>query len=123
MRPRVLLVRGFARAARSVGLTPAAIAATAAEIEAGLIDARLGGVLIKKRIAIGGRGKRGGLRSVLAYRHGDRMVFLYLFAKNERETISQAEQAALAELGTVYLGLSDAALDGLVAQGVLTEVT
>jgi hypothetical protein len=37
------------------------------EIERGLIDDDLGGHVMKKRVAVGGRGKRGGVRTLLAY--------------------------------------------------------
>lgn len=36
------------------------------EMERGLIDADLGGHVVKKRVAIGGRGKSGGVRTLLA---------------------------------------------------------
>jgi len=42
------------------------------EIQKGLIDARLGGGLIKKRVARSGHGKRGGYRVILASNLGDR---------------------------------------------------
>lgn len=55
--------------------------------ERGLIDADLGGGIIKQRVARPGQGRSGGYRTVLAYRSGDRAVFLYGFAKSERENI------------------------------------
>jgi hypothetical protein len=47
----------------------------------GLIDADLGGHIVKKRVALPGRGKSGGARTLLAYRLGDRAFFVYGFAK------------------------------------------
>ena len=93
-----------------------------AEIEAGLIDARLGGSLLKKRIAKGGRGKRGGFRTFLAYRKHDRLVFLHVFGKNERDNITEQERMALSEIGDEYMRLSPERLDELVADGTLIEV-
>jgi len=92
------------------------------EIEAGLTDARLGGSLLKKRIAKGGRGKSGGLRTIVAYRQHHRLVFLYVFAKNERDNITEQERAALSEIGDAYMRLPPDMLDELVANGTLTEV-
>lgn len=51
------------------------------EIQAGLIDANLGGGLYKKRVAAKGRGKRAGYRTLLAFRFAYRVIFLYGFAK------------------------------------------
>lgn len=42
------------------------------EIEDGLIDANLGGGLIKKRVAIGSSGKSGGERTIIAYKNGEK---------------------------------------------------
>lgn len=114
--------RGFAHAARKEGLTDGALCAVVAEVEAGLIDARLGASLLKKRIRKGGRGKGGGFRSIAAYRQHDRLVFLYLFAKNERENITEQERVALAEIGDEYLRLSPGKVQELLIKGTLVEV-
>jgi hypothetical protein len=118
----VLKNRGFARTARKEGLTDQTLCAAVAEIEAGLIDARLGGPLLKKRIAKGGRGKSGGFRTIVAYRRQDRVVFLYVFGKNERDNITENERLALAEIGDEYMRLAVQQLDELVARGTLIEV-
>lgn len=119
---RVLKNRGFARAADKDGLTDQALRTAVAEIEAGLIDARLGGFLLKKRIRRGGRGKSGGFRTIAAYQRPDRLVFLYLFAKNERDNITEKERTALSEIADQYMRLSVSKLEELVTKGVLTEV-
>jgi hypothetical protein len=119
---RVLANRGFARSARKHGLAGKALLSAVAEIESGLVDARLGGFLLKKRIAIDGRGKSGGLRTILAHRQADRLVFLYLFGKNERDNITDMERTALSELGDEYMRMTTTTRDRLVAGGSLTEV-
>ena len=119
---RVLKTRAFSRAARKEGLTDQTLCAAVAEIEAGLIDARLGGSLLKKRVAKGSRGKSGGFRTIAAYRQHDRLVFLYVFAKNERDNITEQELVALSEIGDEYMRLSLNKLDELVAKGTLIEV-
>ena len=53
--------------------------------ERGLVDADLGGGIIKQRVARTGQGRSGGYRLLIAYRSGDRAVFLYGFGKNERD--------------------------------------
>jgi hypothetical protein len=83
---RVLKNRQFARWAKGERLTDTALCVAVREIERGLLDAKLGGFLMKKRIAKGHRGKSGGLRTILAYRQDDKLVFLFGFAKRERRT-------------------------------------
>ena len=119
---RILMGRGFARTARKLRLTDAALSRAVQEIETGLVDARLGGFLLKKRIGIDGRGKSGGLRSILAHRQADRVVFLYVFGKNERDNITERETLALSELGDEYMRLTADRLNSLVVTGVLVEV-
>lgn len=82
---RVFKTRQFDRWVRKEGVTDPMLWAAVIEMENGLIDADLGGHLVKKRIALPGRGKRGGARSLVAYRLGDCAFFVYGFAKNERE--------------------------------------
>ena len=54
--------RSFARWASRERISSAALIQAVTEMEAGLIDARLGAGLYKKRIGLPGRGKRGGAR-------------------------------------------------------------
>jgi hypothetical protein len=119
---RVLKNRGFLRTARKGGLTDRTLCAAVTEIEARLIDAQLGGPLLKKRLGKGGRGKSGGFRTIAAYRQRDRVMFLYVFGKNERDNITEQERVALSEIGDEYLGLPSEKLDELVAKGTLIEV-
>lgn len=92
------------------------------EIEAGLVDARLGGELVKKRVAGKGKGKRGGYRTIIAVRSGERAVFLHCFAKNEREAITARELTALKRLADEVMGYTDEELDRAVRAGALVEV-
>ena len=56
---------------------------TGAEIN----DAERGGGIIKQRVARPGQGKSGGFRTVIAYRHGVRAIYLFGFAKSERANV------------------------------------
>ena len=64
-------------------------------MEQGLIDARLGGQVVKKRVGLRGRGKRGGARTLVAFRQDDKAFFIYGFAKSERANVSGDELKAL----------------------------
>jgi hypothetical protein len=120
---RALKLRGFARVARKEGVSDRALLRAAQEIDAGLIDARLGGCLVKKRLARTGGGKRGGYRLIVAYRQADRVVCLFLFGKNERDNISIRELHALLLVGEGYVSATADQLTALVAAGELIEVT
>ena len=96
--------------------------AAAAEIENGLVDARLGGFLIKKRVAAPGRGKRGGCRTIAAHRQGNRLVFLHGFCKNEKDNITKKEKLGLKMIGDQYMKFSDAVLARQVSENLIVEI-
>jgi hypothetical protein len=93
-----------------------------ARAERGLVDADLGGNLIKQRVARSGRGRSGGYRTVVAFRASQRSVFLYGFAKSERDNIDDRELADLKKLARHYLGYSDAQIAMAPEQTELREV-
>ena len=119
---RILIAPSFERDLRGSGLSDADLKVAVSEIESGLVDANLGGELLKKRIARPGGGKSGGYRTVLAYRQGERVVFMHLFAKNEKSNVTRSELAALKILAKAYMSLSAAALDEAVFKLALREV-
>ena len=92
---RAMKTKAFARWADDEGLGDEALALAVAEMNRGLIDARLGGHVFKKRIALPGRGKRGSTRTLVAFRQGDKAIFVYGFAKSERANISSKDLRAL----------------------------
>jgi hypothetical protein len=71
--------------------------------ERGLVDADLGGGIIKQRVARRGQGRSGGYRMLIAYRFGNRAVFMYGIAKNERDNIDEDELVTLREIGSTWL--------------------
>ena len=77
----------FASWADDEGLADESLCAAAAEIENGLVNGNLGGFLVKKRVGAPGRGKRGGYRTIVAHRQGDRLFFPHGLPKMRR-TIS-----------------------------------
>lgn len=89
----------------------------------GAIDADLGGGIIKQRVARSGRGRSGGHRMLIAYRAGDRAVFLYAFAKNERENIGADELQTLREIGATWLSADRRRIAHALEAGILQKVT
>ena len=65
------------------------LASAVDELRRGLVDAHLGGGVVKKRVARAGGGKSGGYRTLLAANLRDRWVFLYGLAKNERDNVGE----------------------------------
>ena len=119
---RVFKTRHFDRWMRKTELTDAALCAAVREMSQGLIDADLGGGLVKKRVGIAGRGKRGGARTLVATNKGSRWFFVFGFEKNERANIDADELEALQELATQLLMRSNDELAIAVADGALKEI-
>lgn len=59
---------------------------------------------------------------MLATNLRDRWVFLYGFAKNERDNVDNDELRALKVLAQSYLSMGEETIDRLVEAGELTEV-
>ena len=119
---RVFKNKVFHKWAVKEGLDHAALLAAVDEMERGLIDADLGGHILKKRVALAGRGKSSGVRTLLAYKVRNKAFFVYGFAKNARANISTDELKALKHLAKVLLGYSDKALTEAIKYGALIEV-
>ena len=88
----------------------------------GSIDAALGAGLIKQRVARPGQGRRGGYRTIIAYVPNRRAVFLYGFAKSERDNISDDDLEDLLTAAAQFLGLSEAEINRVAATGGLVEI-
>ncbi|EQB16546.1 MULTISPECIES: type II toxin-antitoxin system RelE/ParE family toxin [Sphingobium] len=85
-----------AKAIMSADEQAALVDAVAADPQAGI---SLGGGLRKMRIARAGSGKSGGYRTVYVFGGTHMPIFLVtVFAKNEKDNLAKAEQAALVEL-------------------------
>lgn len=119
---RVFKNKVFSKWAAKEGLDDAALLAAVEEMERGLIDADLGGHVVKKRVAIGGRGKSGGARTLLAYKIGNKAFFVYGFAKNARANIRSEELKALKQLAKELLGYGEKAIAEAIKHGALIEV-
>jgi hypothetical protein len=119
---RILKRKDFAKWQAGEKLPNAALCKAVKEMEGGLIDADLGGLLYKKRVARPGGGKSGGYRTLLSARIGSRCEFLYGFAKNDKANITEDEKKALQFAGKVFLDLSAEALAKALQSGVLVEV-
>ena len=119
---RVFKTRTFDRPAKRAGLKDPALCEAVAEMVAGQIDARLGGSIFKKRVALPGRGKSGSTRTLLATNMGTRWYFVFGFEKNERDNITDLELSALKRLATDLLKLTDAQIPAALDAETLKEI-
>lgn len=98
------------------------LCAAVREMSQGLIDADLGGGVVKKRIGLAGRGKRAGARTLVATNKGSRWFFLFGFEKNAQANITDDELAALQDIASALLTRSGAQLDEAIQDGALQEI-
>ena len=119
---RIFKTKWFHRWAGKEGLNDASLSSAIDEIQQGLVDADLGGHVLKKRVALPGRGKSGGARTLLAFREKHHVFFVYGFAKNIRANIADAELKALRLLAGELLGYRDTQIDKAIKGKELFEV-
>lgn len=119
---RIFKTKHFHRWMGKSDLTDQSLCNAILEMIHGLVDAHLGGSIVKKRVAVAGRGKRGGARTIVATNFGNHWFFLYGFEKNVRANITDNELDALKEIATDLLALNDDALTYAVNQGKLLEI-
>jgi len=119
---RILKTRLFTRWMRKTSLTDAALEQAVSEMQQGLVDAALGGNLFKKRVALPHRGKSGSVRTIIATNIKTRWIFIFGFAKNERDSISRQELELLQRYAKTLLACDDAMITMLIARADLGEI-
>jgi hypothetical protein len=120
---RILKNKWFTKWAAKEGIGDHALRAAVEEISRGLVDADLGGQVFKKRVGTAGRGKSGGVRTLLVYRVDDKAFFVYGFAKNSRANIKADELDGLKRLAKALLRYTDRQLARAIDSGALIEVS
>ena len=119
---RIFITREFSRSVMGADLSEADLVNAAMEMNEGLWNANLGGKVYKKRVALAGRGKRGGARTLVAFRRGDRVFFIYSFAKNQRANITPKEKQALKRMARELLSFDMRRLNAALEHGQLIEI-
>jgi len=120
---RLFKTKWFMRYERQERLEDHSLCDAIERAERGLVDADLGGGIIKQRVARTGQGRSGGYRLLIAYRSGKRAVFLYGFAKSERDNIEADELETLKEIGAAWLEAKKERLEHAIKEGILKEVS
>ncbi len=118
---RIFKTKTLAKFARQNRIADSSLVAAVERTVRGLIDADLGGHIIKQRVARPGEGKRGGFRLLIGF-GAERSVFLFGFAKNERENIEDAELKTLREIAATFLKASEEHIARALKDGTLIEV-
>ena len=119
---RIFATRVFSRLDVTRELGDADLIAAVAEMNDGLWGVNLGGQVYKKRVALAGRGKSGGARTLVAFKSDDRAFFMYGFSKNQRSNITNKEKKALKLMARELLGYSDNQLRQALKHGALIEI-
>lgn len=119
---RIFRTKWLARYARRARIDDRSLIEAIERAEHGSIDADLGSGLIKQRVARRGQGRSGGYRMLVAYKSRALAVYLYAFAKSERENIDADELASFRAIGAAWLGADAAQLERAIESGTLQEV-
>lgn len=119
---RAFKTKRFARFAVREGIDDGALCEAVERAVKGLVDADLGGGVIKQRIARQGQGRSGGFRVLVLFRRGDRAFFVHGFAKSDRENLRRKELMALRSLADEMFGLDGPGLEAMLANGTISEV-
>ena len=113
--------KAFARFADREGMQDAALCDAVQRARNGLIDADLGGGVIKQRIARKAGGKSLGFRAITLFRRGELAFFVYGFAKSTRENLRPNELEAFRKLADEMLSRSEADLVAARRMGRLSS--
>jgi hypothetical protein len=119
---RIFKTKAFARFCRHEDIDDSQLREVIAAAEAGKIDAVLGRDVIKQRLARPGAGKSGGYRTIILFRRNECSVFVYGFAKSDRENLSSAELAAFRKAARQVLGFDEKIIAALLKTGDWSEV-
>lgn len=94
------------------------------EVVNGLHDGDLGASCYKKRIAIKGKGKRSGARTIVSYKIDNFVIYIYAYAKNAKTTLTPNEEKALKMYSRdVLMKLTKKDIQKLLDNNELVEVT
>jgi hypothetical protein len=119
---RIFKTRWFARYARREKIADASLLEAVSRAGRGLVDADLGGSVIKQRVTRAGQGRSGGYRVLIAFRAAHRAVFMLGFAKNERDNITADELESLKRAAALWLAADPVKIGRAIHEGILMEV-
>ena len=119
---RVFKTKWFVRFVRKAVISDTCLVNAVRNAENGLIDAVLGGGLIKQRIPREGGGKSSGYRTIIAYKTDDKCFFLFCFAKNDKGSLDDDELKTYKNIAKSLMFLDGIGIDSLLEIGEIVEV-
>jgi hypothetical protein len=119
---RIFKTKPFSRFAKREKIIDSMLYEAVERAEKGILDADLGGNIIKQRVARRGEGRSKGYRVLIAVRLKKRYVFMYGFAKNEKSNIESDELDVLKAYGSAWLNADEKAIKTSLQEGKLEEI-
>jgi len=119
---RIFKNKVFDKWARGQGIKITTLRDIADEMTEGNAGSSLGKKIYKKRIALAGRGKRGGARAIIGFVSGGNLFFMHGYAKNVQSDVTLDEKKALQELAAIYHCYTDRQLNTVVKGKELIEI-
>lgn len=105
-----------------VGVSNNQLVDAISDLKSGLSVSSLGGNLFKVRVKKLGTGKSSGFRTIVVYKEGDKVIFLYGFKKNEKQNISQKELKYFKILAKDLLELTSLQIEQSIEQNILFKL-
>ena len=118
----VFKYRDFSKWAKRIGISDLQLRETILEMERGLVGDRIGAHVYKKRLSLGARGKRGGVRLIVLFKATELAVFLYGYAKNDKSDLCQEEEEFLRTFAYELIRLEKSGKQKWIQQGLLSQL-
>ena len=119
---RVFKNTWFARFARKEGISDEELRDIVDQLEAGQVDADLGGGVYKVRLSRSGEGKAGGYRVIVFFRSEERTFFVYGFAKSDRGNINEGDLRVFKKRAKEFFSLTDEQIRDWLKNRIFIEV-
>lgn len=118
---RLFKTKWFCRYAQGERINDSMLWEAIRRAERGIIDANLGGYVIKQRVGKDGQSRKG-YRVVIAFKTQKRAIFMFGFAKSDRDNIDEDELKSLKEMASSWLNANEEQIDKSLLNGSLKEI-
>lgn len=119
---RIYKTKAFNKWAKKINLIDLTLKQAIDEINRGQFEANLGKNIYKKRIAHKNKSKRNSLRTIIAFKINDKAFFIYGYAKNYKNDITDKEKKLFKKLANNYLAYDNNQIEQALFTNKLTEV-
>jgi len=119
---RIFKTKVFAKFAKKEQINDSVLCEAVERAERGLIDADLGGYVIKQRVNREGQGRSKGHRVIIAFISKKRSFFLHGFSKNDKDNLSDDELEMMKRLASHWLNYNEKKIQIALKEGELKEV-